>query len=162
MEPCPCGSGRDYADCCQPFIQGDQNATTAEALMRSRYTAHVKGEIDYIYDTTHPSKQSGVNRKEVEDWSRKSQWQSFEIVQIEEGGAEDTQGTVEFVATYRLKEKPVRHHEIAEFKKSNDRWYFFDGKAPRPQTIIRQSPKVGRNDPCSCGSGKKYKKCCGA
>jgi len=32
---------------------------------------------------------------------------------------------------------------------------------PRPVTIVRDVPKVGRNDPCPCGSGKKYKKCCG-
>jgi preprotein translocase subunit SecA len=30
-----------------------------------------------------------------------------------------------------------------------------------PQPVHRQTPKVGRNDPCPCGSGKKYKKCCG-
>jgi SEC-C motif-containing protein len=162
MEQCPCGSGQSYDACCQPLIQGTQAATTAEALMRSRYTAHVKAQIDYIVDTTHPSKRGSVNRKEVADWARKSEWQSFEILHAEGGGPTDSEGTVEFVATYRLKEKLAKHHEIAEFKKSEDRWYFFDGKAPRPQTMVRQGPKVGRNDPCACGSGKKFKKCCGA
>ncbi|MDA8139587.1 MAG: YchJ family protein [Desulfobacteraceae bacterium] len=162
MEQCPCGSGRTYAECCQPLIQATQPATTAEALMRSRYTAHVKAEIDYIVDTTHPSKRGSVNRKEVTDWAHKAEWQSFEVLQTEAGGAEDSEGCVEFVAAYRQKEKLIKHHEIAEFKKVEGRWYFFDGKAPRPQTIVRQGPKLGRNDPCSCGSGKKFKKCCGA
>ena len=33
---------------------------------------------------------------------------------------------------------------------------------PKPQTFVKTAPDVGRNDPCTCGSGKKYKKCCGA
>jgi preprotein translocase subunit SecA len=36
------------------------------------------------------------------------------------------------------------------------------GEAVKTKTIVREAAKVGRNDPCPCGSGKKYKKCCGA
>jgi SEC-C motif domain protein len=162
MESCPCGSGQTYEQCCQPLIKGTRQAATAEALMRSRYSAHVKVEIDYIVKTTHPSKRGSVNRKEVEDWAKSSEWQSFEIVQTEAGGPDDDHGTVEFVANYRVKSKPNRHHEIAEFDKQEDRWYFLDGQPPKPKTLVRQGPKIGRNDPCACGSGKKYKKCCGA
>ncbi len=162
MEKCPCGSDKNYEECCQPLIQGTENAKSAEALMRSRYTAYVKSEIDYIYETTHPDKREGVNKKEVAAWSQKSTWQSLEIVGTEDGGPDDTKGVVEFVARYRTKEKPTRHHEIAEFEKHEDRWYFTDGKPPVQTTIKRETPKVGRNDPCPCGSGKKFKKCCGA
>jgi len=53
MKPCPCNSGLDYAECCEPYITGQKNAPTAEALMRSRYTAYVVHAIDYIINTCH-------------------------------------------------------------------------------------------------------------
>ena len=162
MEPCPCQSGKAYAECCEPLILGVEKALTAEALMRSRYTAHVKTQIDYIYQTTHPSKRHTVDRDKVKAWSKKSQWQGLEILKTTAGGSEDQSGTVEFVARYREKDRPVRHHEIAQFVKNQDCWYFMDGQAPKPVPTVRQGPKIGRNDPCPCGSGKKYKKCCGA
>lgn len=157
---CPCGSEKSYSDCCQPLIQGSQKAETAEELMRARYTAHVKTEVDFIYDSTHPKKRGGVDRKQVEAWSKKSEWLGLKIHAAEAGGAEDKAGTVEFTARYREKEKLVEHREIAEFVRRDGIWYFMDGKPPKPVQSIRQGPKIGRNDPCPCGSGKKYKKCC--
>lgn len=161
MELCPCGSGSDFDDCCNPFLQGQQTPLTAESLMRSRYTAYVKTEIDYIYETTHPSQRSKFNRQESLQWSQNTDWQSLEICRTEKGSATDDTGVVEFVARYREKNKAVNHHEIAEFKKEGERWFFVDGHAPKPVQSIRQGPKIGRNDPCPCASGKKYKKCCG-
>lgn len=161
MEQCPCGTGKSYTECCEPLIKGDEAAKTAEALMRSRYTAHAKSEIDYIYDTTHPDKREGYDRDGVAAWTKKSEWQSLEIIKSKDGGTEDQEGVVEFVARYREKGKPVRHHEVAEFSKVDDQWYFTDGNTPKPVTMVRQGPKTGRNDPCTCGSGKKFKKCCG-
>ncbi len=161
MEACPCGSKKGYGECCEPLIQGDKIADTAQALMRSRYSAHVKSENDYLFDTTHPDKREGYDREGIAQWSKKAEWQSLEILNIEDGGPEDTKGVVEFVARYREKTKPVKHHEIAEFVKEDGRWYFYDGNAPKLVTMVRKGPKIGRNDPCTCGSGKKYKKCCG-
>lgn len=161
MENCPCGSGNDYMQCCRPYIQGTQDAPTAEALMRSRYSAYVASEIDYIYQTTHRSQRSKFNREESLAWARKADWKSLEILGTESGGPGDQSGTVEFVALYNEKGKAVRHHEIAEFTKEDGRWYFVDGHAPKPVQSIRQGPKIGRNDPCPCGSGRKFKKCCG-
>ena len=161
MEMCPCGSGNEYMHCCRPYIQGAKNAPTAEALMRSRYSAYVTSEIDYVYQTTHPSQRSKFNHKESLEWSRKAEWKSLEIVRTESGSSEDNTGTVEFVAHYYEKGKPVRHHEIAEFINEDGHWYFMDGHAPKPVQSIRQGPKIGRNDPCPCGSGRKFKKCCG-
>jgi SEC-C motif-containing protein len=162
MEPCPCGSGQTYEECCQPLIQGNRQAQTAEELMRARYSAHVKTEIDFIFDTTEAGQRDKVDRKQVINWSKNAQWLGLEILNTEAGGPEDDAGTVEFTAHYREKGKRMEHREIAEFKKSDDRWYFVDGRAPTPVQSIRQGPKIGRNDPCPCGSGKKYKKCCGA
>jgi SEC-C motif-containing protein len=162
MEICPCGSGRDYADCCEPLIQGARAAETAEALMRSRYSAYVTNQIDYIYETTHDSQRSKFNRAESQAWSRNTEWQSLEILRSEAGGSGDDSGVVEFIARYREKGKAVQHHEVADFVKEEGRWYFMDGRAPKPAQVVRQGPKIGRNDPCPCGSKKKYKKCCGA
>lgn len=161
MEKCPCGSGQSYEACCRPLIEEGEAAQTAEALMRSRYTAHVKAAADYVYDTTHPRKRSGVDRDQVLEWSRTSEWLGLEMVAAEAGGPEDETGTVEFVARYRQKGQHHDHQEVAEFAKKDGRWYFVDGKAPKTVQFVRQGPKVGRNDPCPCGSGKKYKKCCG-
>jgi SEC-C motif-containing protein len=137
------------------------SAPTAEALMRSRYTAYVKTEIDYIYETTHRSQRDKFNRKESEEWSRKTDWHSLEIRRTDGGGQEDQSGVVEFIARYRKKAKMAVHHEVAEFKKEEGIWYFFDGRAPKYGQIKRDGVKIGRNAPCPCASGKKYKKCCG-
>ena len=119
MEMCPCGSGNEYMQCCRPYIQGAQSAPTAEALMRSRYSAYVTSEIDYVHQTTHPTQRSKFNHKESLEWSRKADWKSLEIIRTDSGGPEDSTGTVEFVAHYYEKGKAVRHHEIAEFRKED-------------------------------------------
>ncbi len=162
MEPCPCGSGKSYADCCEPIIQGTREAETPESLMRSRYTAYVKKEVDHLYNSLHPSQRKDYKKEGGADWAKKLDWQSLEIIKTEEGGPEDSAGTVEFIAKYRKKEAPYNHHEIAEFLREDGKWYFKDGHAPKPVQSIRERPKIGRNEPCPCGSGKKYKKCCGA
>jgi SEC-C motif domain protein len=162
MELCPCGSGKEYEGCCLPLIRGERPAETAEELMRSRYTAHAKKEIDYVIDTTAAVQREKINRRQVENWAGRSEWLSLQITGTEAGGAEDEKGTVEFTAHYRDKGKKIEHREIAEFKKEEGRWYFVDGRAPTPEQVVREGPKIGRNDPCPCGSGKKHKKCCGA
>lgn len=161
MDLCPCGSEKSYADCCQPMIEGDQTADTAEALMRSRYSAHAKKVFDYIFETTLPANRQEDERKGTAAWSRKLDWQRLEIRSVDAGGPDDEKGSVEFVARYRKNSKAFEHHEIAEFVREDGCWYFKDGQPPQPVQTVRQGPKIGRNDPCACGSGKKYKKCCG-
>jgi len=161
MEECPCGSAIAYTDCCKPLIEGNRPAETAEALMRSRYTAHATKAFDYIFDTTHPDSRKEDDRDSTAAWSKKLDWQRLEIRNVEKGGADDDHGSVEFVARYRKNGKAFDHHEIAEFVREEGRWYFKDGQPPQPVQVVRQGPKIGRNDPCTCGSGKKYKKCCG-
>ncbi len=160
MELCPCGSQKEFADCCQPLLEGVRTADTAEVLMRSRFTAHAKKAFDYIFETTHPAGRKDDDRKGTAAWSKKLDWQRLEIRNVEKGGPDDTAGTVEFVARYRKDSKAFDHHEIAEFVHEDGRWYFKEGQPPPPVQVIRQGPKIGRNDPCACGSGKKYKKCC--
>jgi SEC-C motif-containing protein len=160
MKQCPCGSGRVYGDCCQPYIAGKAKAPTAESLMRSRYTAYVEHEIDYIINTCVHRGKSDIDPKSTRDWSEQSNWLGLTNISAEKGGLADNEGTVEFEALYERGDLKETHHEKARFKKENGEWLYEEGSMTA-STITRSSPKVGRNEPCPCGSGKKYKHCCG-
>ena len=160
MTHCPCGSGRDLDDCCGPIIAGAP-APTAEALMRSRYAAFARGHIDYLADTLAPEARGDFDPIETGNTARDAVWQSLEVRAIADGGRDDETGSVEFVARFRLHGEPRVHHELAHFRRERGRWVFVGGDM-NPKGPPRQVVKVGRNDPCPCGSGKKYKKCCGA
>lgn len=157
-EKCPCGSGLSFAKCCKPFIEGKAQPETAEQTMRSRYSAYVKAAVDYLYDSTHPQHRKGYDHEGTKKWAENANWHGLEIVSSR-GGEEDANGEVEFIATYSEDENEVRHHEIGKFRKLDGRWLFTEGKMVTSKPII--SSKIGRNDPCPCGSGNKYKKCCG-
>ena len=132
----------------------------ARRQLPSRYTAYALGEIDYLASTQDPETGDEFNEKEARSWSEKATWQGLEILATEGGGADEDSGTVEFIARYAIEGQNVEHHEISEFRRDGTTWYFRDGKEV-PITVRRDEPKVGRNDPCPCGSGKKYKKCHG-
>ncbi len=157
---CPCGSGTNYDACCEPLIKGEKKAETAEQLMRSRYTAYAKVEMDYIFNTTHKDQRTDFDPKESKRWAEESDWQSLKIIETHEGGPDDTTGSVEFLANYIQDGTEYDHHEIATFVKEGDIWFFEDGQPVKPRPVVREMPKIGRNDPCHCGSGKKFKKCC--
>ena len=159
MKHCPCGSGRPYGECCEPYITGKLKPPTAEALMRSRYSAYAGHAIDYIINTCVRTGKENIDRQSTRDWSEQSTWLGLTIIAVEKGGITDTEGIVEFKASYERDGLKDIHHERASFKKENGEWLYDEGRIT-PVTIVRTSPKIGRNDPCSCGSGKKYKHCC--
>jgi len=160
MKNCACGSSLAYSECCEPFITGVKHAPTAEALMRSRYTAYVEHAIDYIIDTCTQDEKDRIDVRQTRSWSEKSKWLGLKIISADKGGPDDTEGMVEFEALYEMDGLRDNHHEKAKFKKLNSRWFYEEGNVI-PKTVIRTGPKIGRNDPCPCGSGKKYKHCCG-
>ena len=159
--PCICGLGESTETCCQPVIDGKKQAATAEALMRSRYTAYVVGAVDYLEESIHPDHRDGVDRASTKAWSENATWSGLEILATEAGGPNDEKGIVEFRAKFSMKGLAQEHHERAQFEKLKGRWYFVDGELVRQKPLTREGPRVGRNDPCPCGSGKKYKKCHG-
>ena len=161
MKPCPCGSGRDYDECCGQYIGGKSKAPTAEALMRARYSAYAVGAVDFIVETCVTAEGGRIDVDATKKWSEGSKWLGLKILKTEKGGAADDKGSVEFVATYEQAGLREEHHEIGGFVKKEGLWLYDDGNII-PTTVVRSGPKVGRNDPCPCGSGKKYKKCCGA
>jgi SEC-C motif-containing protein len=159
---CPCGTGRPFDRCCGPLIDGSAVAESAEALMRSRYSAHVRGAIDYLVETYDPDTRASVDRAATARWARESEWLGLTVLATEAGGPADERGIVEFEARYRSAGgAPQVHRERSRFRRHDGRWTYVDGTALKPAPVVRAA-SVGRNDPCPCGSGKKHKKCCGA
>ena len=158
---CPCNSGLSYDACCEPLIRGTVKAPGPEALMRARYSAFAHEEMPYLLETLHPGQRNDYDEAGAAKWARESDWTGLEILKVTGDPATENTGTVEFKACYRRNNEKLEHHELAEFRKTNDIWYFYDGKMVAPGQFQRETPKVGRNDPCPCGSGKKFKKCCG-
>ena len=160
MTLCPCGSGAELDVCCVPILAGAA-AASPEALMRSRYTAFSHKNVTYLESTLAPEAKVDFDIAEAEAWANEAEWQGLEVRGSEVDESDATQGTVEFVAKYRLRGKFYAHHELASFRSIDGHWKYVDGQM-NPKTAPRTVTKVGRNDPCTCGSGKKFKKCCGA
>ncbi len=159
--PCVCGIGESTETHCLPIIKGQKPAETAEALMRARYAAYVLGEVDFILDSHTPEAGKDVDRASTEAWSKNSKWLGLEVVKTDAGGANDDKGTVEFIARYKIKNVTIEHRERASFEKRGGKWLFADAEQLAGPPVKHEGPKVGRNDPCPGGSGKKYKKCHG-
>jgi SEC-C motif-containing protein len=158
---CYCGSERSYEECCKPYHDGTARPETAEALMRSRYSAYVVQNIDYVLATHDPGTVDEVDREGATKWSQEAAWEGLEIVNTEKGGPGDDEGVVEFIARYGAEGHSFGHHERSTFRRIEGNWYYMDGDMVKPKPVVREGPKVGRNDPCPCGSGQKYKKCHG-
>jgi len=138
-EPCSCGSGAPFANCCQPVIDHD-DAASAQALMRSRYTAYVRGCWDYLHQSWHPdTRPSHVSPTDTD-------WLGLSIIKV-------TDTTVEFIAGFREQGKIMALHEISYFVQVGKHWRYVDGQC--------EVSEAGRNTVCPCGSGKKTKRCCG-
>ncbi len=152
---CPCGSGLAFGDCCGPLLDGRRQATTAEALMRSRYSAYTRLDADYLLRTWHPSTRPDTLQLDREPLH----WTGLSVLGSNAGATADEQGSVEFVARFEADGRPGQLHEISRFVREGGRWYYLDGQTR--QTPTTKAQKTGRNAPCPCGSGKKYKRCCG-
>ena len=153
--PCPCGSGLSLGDCCGPLLSGRTAPATAEALMRSRFTAFVRNDQAYLLSSWH-----GSTRPASLDPDDQPRWHSLRVLRSEDGGPDAETGLVEFMAEGMAHGRPVQLHEVSRFVREHGRWQYLDGRiipADRPAARV----KTGRNDPCPCGSGRKFKKCCG-
>lgn len=155
MANCPCGLDKSYTRCCARFINGKAIPATPEELMRSRYVAFTKANIEYIKKTMRPPASLDFDEEGAQAWSARVKWLGLEIVHSSMDG---NKGEVEFRALFADGDEHRLMHELSIFTKGEDnKWYYVDGE--QPQKTIRVN-RVGRNDPCLCGSGKKSKKCC--
>ena len=146
---------------CLPFIRGEKLPETAAELMASRYVAYSLAEVDYILATHEPETSGETDREATEDWAKKSKFHGLKILETKLGERGDDTGEVEFEALFTADGTEHVHHERSTFVRKDGRWYFAEGvQVQIPKR--REEPKIGRNDPCHCGSGKKLKKCHGA
>ena len=123
VEICPCGSNELYIECCQPIIKGDKKAKSALQLMKSRYSAYVHCEVDYIVKSTEASQRKYYPKKDLLKWAKESQWLKLEIIEF-------TSDTVEFKAFYNNSAGQLEiHHEFSTFVSENETWYFVQGEA---------------------------------
>jgi len=162
MSLCPCGSTKDYSECCELYHSGAKVAPTAESLMRARYSAFEKEKLSFLSDTLTEESRKDYSAEETESWAGRAKWQKLTIVKTEAGQENDSQGIVEFQAHFKMEGRNQIHHERSRFIKQNGAWFYVDGEMNPAQEQRIVTHKLGRNDPCHCGSGKKFKKCCGA
>jgi SEC-C motif-containing protein len=119
--------------------------------MRSRYSAYVLGLVDYLVATTLPAQQPGLDRQAMAAWSAQATWLGLEVEDSEVIGGKPEHAFVTFVARWHDEQGEHRHRERSAFVQRSGRWYFIDPTVPL---------NSGRNDPCPCQSGQKFKKCC--
>lgn len=155
-ELCLCGTGIAYASCCGIYHRGEQLPPTAEATMRSRFSAYARRDVDYLLASWDASK-----RPSHIDFSKETaQWQKLLVLNIKKGGVKDSKGIVEFKAYYQQDGEEYFMHEISRFVKTGQRWLYLDGVV-KAVSKAQSNIETGRNALCSCGSGKKFKRCCG-
>ena len=146
---CVCGSGITGGDCCAPIIHGSKVAATAEQLMRSRYSAYVLADSEYLLRSWHVDTRPQsllINASELI-------WTDLVVCLTRAGQPGDKKGEVEFIASYTQQGTSGQVHENSRFIFENEQWFYVDGD-------LKNDRKIGRNLLCSCGSGKKFKKCC--
>ncbi len=122
---CPCRKKSEtttYDGCCQPYHTGLQVPLTAEALMRSRYTAFVRLDSRYLSETWHPS-----TRPARIDFTPDQEWQLLRIIETQ---SEGDAATVEFSARSRIAGRSQLHHEASRFVRERGRWFYLDGATP--------------------------------
>lgn len=155
---CFCGSDQDYSTCCQPLIQGQQEAKTAEQLMRSRFSAYWNKEYQYILDTYTAAERDQLSLNEIADAAADSQWLALNVVNSQQ---QNGIGSVEFKAWYKLHGQYYMMHERSNFALEHDRWRYRDGTILSDLSQQAGPLKIARNQPCFCGSKIKFKRCCG-
>ncbi len=146
---CYCGSNIQKELCCLKFIDKTALPQTPQELMRSRYSAYVLGDGKYLVDTTLPQNRYEDDVALISEHAKNTQWLKLEVIKSSQ---KQDVGFVEFKAYFRENSNLHVHHEKSNFLRVDGVWFYQDGK------IIQSDIK--RNEPCPCGSGKKYKRCC--
>ncbi len=154
---CVCGVGKSTEACCLPLINGQLEAQTPEQLMRSRYSAYVMGNVGYLMQSWHP----GTRPQSIELDSRLS-WTGLKLLSRHKkrDKAGSKEAYVEFIAGFVSQGDAGQMHERSRFLFEQGRWFYVDGEQIE-SAMGEINPLPGRNEPCYCGSTRKFKKCCG-
>ncbi len=124
---CYCNSGNEFNQCCEPLLLNKKTANTAEQLMRSRYSAFVTANINYLLNTHYKSTRPTKDRKNILKWTKSVSWQRLEVIRTQKGLIDDSEGFVEFKAYYSENGKPECIHENSRFIKEDNLWYYISG-----------------------------------
>ena len=122
MTICYCGNHLSFQECCEPYLKGLKKPATAEALMRSRYSAYATINVNYLIKTTHLSTRKKHSKKELLHFASTNNWTKLEII-------ETTENTVTFKAYYLDNHKlPQTHFEKSTFVLETGTWFYVDGE----------------------------------
>ncbi|MFA7610879.1 MAG: YchJ family metal-binding protein [Sulfurimonas sp.] len=142
---CYCDSNKKFTNCCERFLKSLFKPSTPEELMRSRYSAYVLGDGEYIVKSTVKENRFEDDIALIKEYSKSVEWLGLEVLYAKES-------IVEFKAYYRDKDGIKVQHERSSFVFENEMWLYKEGEL--------FDSKIERNRLCPCKSGKKYKKCC--
>jgi SEC-C motif-containing protein len=154
IKHCTCGNELTYEVCCKPIIDGKVAAKDAETLMRSRFSAYSLKNYRYILQTYILAQRSKLTISELADNTQNTQWLSLQVIAHH---SQVNTAQVEFKAFYQIHNSYYVMHEISDFVFEAGKWLYADGVIKKDSGELSQE----RNSQCLCGSGKKYKKCCG-
>ncbi|MDD2324754.1 MAG: YchJ family metal-binding protein [Alphaproteobacteria bacterium] len=146
--------------CCKPLLDG-MAPSTPESLVRARYSAHVLGKIEFIEKSSVGRAKAEFSRQDTERFLKDSTWNGLEIHRTESSGPEDETGVVELTFRMTHKGEDYEQRETAFFEKIKGCWFYENSTLNQKKDPIRVA-QTGRNASCPCGSGKKFKKCCGS
>ncbi|MBB1439020.1 YchJ family protein [Shewanella sp. SG41-4] len=145
---CLCGINLPYDQCCEPYHAGRAVADTPDRLMRSRYSAFVLRQFNYLITTHHPDYLNGLTEQQLAQGE--TQWLGLQVLSSKQ---QSETGEVTFKAWY-IEDKHIDAiYECSSFIKKDGLWFYTDGQQ-------MQTRLPGRNDTCICYSGKKFKQCC--
>lgn len=154
MQKCHCCSGKEFQHCCEPLLEHETAAETAEQLMRSRFSAYKCKNYQYIFDTYGEAQQKTLSPALLEDAAKGTYWLALNVVSFTEISTDNAQ--VEFIATYAENGNLFQMHEVSDFERQQGLWKYTTGQILADTGKI----KLSRNAPCPCSSGKKFKQCC--
>lgn len=126
MKDCACGSKKSYQKCCGPYISGEKTPDTAEALMRSRYTAYTEANIPYIEATARGPAAQSFDPEDALEWAKKAKWKRLKVLNSYPHPTNQNRAFVQFSAYYIYEGKPQELTETSEFERIDGRWYYVD------------------------------------
>ena len=154
---CYCCADLPFSACCEPFLTHKKIPDTAEKLMRSRFSAYATKNFEYVLRTYAADKQANLNINTLAENAENIIWFALRIDDTNNipltSNATDT---VTFTAFYFENKNIFQLHETSNFVVEDNQWRYYDGKLFDDCGKI----KYGRNLPCLCNSGKKFKQCC--
>jgi len=121
---CYCGTNKTYKDCCEMFHLNHGKTKTAQQLMRSRYSAFVLANGDYLMQTHHNSTRPISEKKAIVKWAKSVEWVKLDVLETTKGLENDDDGIVTFKAYFYDNGKMDLIHEKSAFIKENNKWYY--------------------------------------